>query len=255
MTLSIAQIKEKLQHSDQLDKALMETLRRDSRKGVQALVKKYENDKEKRQELEWMHERMIEHEQALREEGFSLIAGIDEVGRGPLAGPVVAAAVILPKTFKLLGLTDSKKLSKQKREQFAEIIKKEAVAYSIQFISAAEVDRLNIYEATRQAMAGAVQNLLQQPDVLLVDAMNVPVSIKQRSIVKGDARSLSIAASSVLAKVARDQYMEELDGLYPGYRFCDHVGYGTKAHLEALEKLGLTPEHRRSFRPVSELGK
>lgn len=252
MTLSIAQIKEILTNSE-VDEHFITQLRQDDRKGVQALIKKYDREKEKQEALKVMHERMTRYERSMRDKGYRLIAGIDEVGRGPLAGPVVASAVILPESFQLLGLTDSKKLPKKKREQFAEIIKKEAIAYSIQFISASEIDQINIYEATKKAMILAVKKLQTKPDVLLVDAMELPIAIAQHSLNKGDEKSISIAASSVLAKVARDEYMEQLESRYPGYGFKDHVGYGTKEHLKAVAEIGVTEEHRRSFRPIREL--
>ncbi len=251
MTYSIAEIKAKLQN-DEVDERFLERLKTDQRKGVQALIRAYERKKERLIALEAMHERMSRSERALRRLGYTLIAGVDEVGRGPLAGPVVASAVILPESFKLLGMTDSKKLSKKQREQFAEIIQKEAIAYSLAFVSAAEIDRLNIYEATKKAMVLAVERLQTRPDILLVDAIDIPVTIEQRSLIKGDEKSISIAASSILAKVARDRYMEKIDATYPGYGFKDNVGYGTRAHLEAIDRLGLTPEHRHSFRPVRE---
>ncbi|NEU29392.1 ribonuclease HII [bacterium LRH843] len=253
LTLSIQQIKEQLFKDGEVDEKLLTTLYEDERKGVQTLLKQYQSRKKKQVMLEELHERMTVHENRLTMEGYHYIAGIDEVGRGPLAGPVVTAAVILPPSFKLLGLTDSKKLTKQKRQNFADIIKQEAIAYSVQMIHAADIDRYNIYQATKRAMVNAVNGLKRQPDYLLVDAMTLPTAIPQVSLIKGDETSLSIAAGSVLAKVARDEYMEMVDEKYPGYYFSNHVGYGTKEHLEALKTLGVTPEHRRSFRPVKEL--
>jgi ribonuclease HII len=169
-----------------------------------------------------------------------------------LAGPVVAAAVVLPDSFKLLGLTDSKKLSKEKREYFYQEIKAQAIAYSVQMVHAPQVDEINIYQATKLAMTNAVKALGINVDFLLLDAIDLPLPIKQLSIIKGDQKSMSIAASSVLAKVTRDRYMEKLNETYPGYGFAKHVGYGTKEHLEAIDTLGITSEHRRSFRPVKE---
>lgn len=249
---SVKKIEEQLFQSREVDEALLDILQKDDRKGVQAALKRYYLRRKQQLLLEEMHEQMNEYENRLRQEGYCHIAGIDEVGRGPLAGPVVAAAVILPPTFKLLGLTDSKKLSKQKRQVFSDRIKQEAVAYSIQMVHAAQIDQINIYQATKQAMTKAVEEIQEKPDHLLIDAMSLPVPIPQTSLIKGDQRSLTIAASSVLAKVARDEYMEKLEHDFPGYGFCHHVGYGTKEHLEAVERLGLTPEHRRSFQPIKE---
>nr|WP_273839917.1 ribonuclease HII [Halalkalibacter alkalisediminis] len=252
MSLSIKELEEKLLHTEELDETLFVSLKSDKRKGVQKLVKRYEAIQLKMKSLEDMHEEMTQYEVNIRLQGYTHIAGIDEVGRGPLAGPVVAAAVILPENFKLLGLTDSKKLSKEKREQFAEVIKKQAVAYSIQMVHAEEIDQINIYESTKLAMKRAVQNLEMVADHLLIDAMKLELPLPQTSLIKGDQKSLTIAASSVLAKVARDQYMADKDMEFPGYGFKQHVGYGTKEHLEAVLKLGITKEHRKSFRPIKD---
>ncbi|TWI55140.1 ribonuclease HII [Halalkalibacter nanhaiisediminis] len=253
MTLSIKQIEEQLLQRNKVDEALLAMLDNDERKGVQTLLKRYHSREKKRMMLENMHQEMTQYENQLRLDGFTQIAGLDEVGRGPLAGPVVVAAVILPETFKLLGLTDSKKLSKIKRQEFSDIIKRESVTYTIQMIHAEEIDRINIYQATKQAMMKAVEEIDRKPDHLLIDAMSLELPIPQTSLIKGDQRSITIAASSVLAKVARDDYMGKLDQTFPGYGFSSHAGYGTKEHLEAIERLGLTPEHRRSFRPIKEI--
>ncbi|MFC0472042.1 ribonuclease HII [Halalkalibacter kiskunsagensis] len=252
MSISIKELEEKLIHKNETDQEMLETLRKDERKGVQRLLKRYETMKNKQFALEEMHVQMTKYENTLRKNGNKNIAGLDEVGRGPLAGPVVAAAVVLPVEFKLLGLTDSKKLSKEKREIFYEIIREEAVAYSIQMVHAAQIDEINIYEATKLAMSKAVKDLTCQLDHLLLDAITLDVSIEQTPIIKGDQKSISIAASSILAKVTRDRYMTELDKEFPGYGFTNHVGYGTKEHLDAISKLGITREHRRSFRPIKD---
>ncbi|MBP3952055.1 ribonuclease HII [Bacillus suaedae] len=251
MKLSIKELALKLEEEE--NEQLLNELRQDERKGVQMLLKRYEAKRNKKAELELMHLEMSVYENQLRQQGYSYIAGLDEVGRGPLAGPVVAAAVILPASFKLLGLTDSKKLSKQKREEFADIIKREAIAYAIEMIHAEEIDRINIYQSTKRAMQNAIKSLSTQPDYLLLDAMNLPLEIEQTSLIKGDQRSVSIAASSVLAKVERDAYMERLHKKYPNYGFVNHVGYGTQEHLHALHTFGLTEEHRRSFKPVQDV--
>ena len=176
------------------------------------------------------------------------ICGIDEVGRGPFAGPVVAGAVILPKDHPILYLNDSKKLSDKKREELYEVILKEAVATGIGMASPARIDEINILQATYEAMRMAISNLSVQPDLLLNDAVTIPeIEIMQIPIIKGDAKSVSIAAASILAKVTRDRLMVEYEKVFPGYDFASNKGYGTKAHIEGLKKLGPTPIHRMSF--------
>lgn len=176
------------------------------------------------------------------------ICGIDEVGRGPFAGPVVAGAVILPKDDPILYLNDSKKLSEKKREALYDEIMERAVATGIGVVSPARIDEINILQATYEAMRSAINNLNPSPDILLNDAVTIPkVDIKQVPIIKGDAKSISIAAASVLAKVTRDRIMEEYDKKYPEYGFAKHKGYGTKQHIQALEQFGASPIHRRTF--------
>ena len=186
----------------------------------------------------------------LNEQGITLIAGVDEVGRGPLIGPVVAAAVILPKNFKLDGLTDSKKLSEKKREQFYEIIKKEAVSVGVGVISEKRIDEINIYEATKEAMQEAINNLSVKPEHILIDAMPLELDIPTTSIIKGDLLSISISAASVIAKVTRDHMLYEIDKEFPMYDLKNNKGYGTKKHLEAIKQYGITKYHRLSFKPV-----
>ena len=179
---------------------------------------------------------------------YNAICGIDEVGRGPFAGPVVAGAVILPKDHPILYLNDSKKLSEKKREELYEVIMKEAVATGIGMASPARIDEINILQATYEAMRMAISNLSVQPDLLLNDAVTIPeVGIAQIPIIKGDAKSVSIAAASIIAKVTRDRMMVEYEKVFPGYDFASNKGYGTKAHIEGLNKLGPTPIHRMSF--------
>ena len=176
------------------------------------------------------------------------ICGIDEVGRGPFAGPVVAGAVILPKDHPILYLNDSKKLSEKKREELYEVILKEAVATGIGMASPARINEINILQATYEAMRMAISNLSVQPDLLLNDAVTIPeIEIMQIPIIKGDAKSVSIAAASILAKVTRDRLMVEYEKVFPGYDFASNKGYGTKAHIEGLKKFGPTPIHRMSF--------
>lgn len=189
---------------------------------------------------------MMIYEQRFSEKGF--IAGIDEVGRGPLAGPVVACAVILPPDKKILYLNDSKKLSAKKREELYEIIMREAVGVGIGMESHEVIDEINILQATYSAMRKAIDALPQRPDFLLNDAVTIPgVSIPQCPIIHGDAKSVSIAAASIIAKVTRDRMMDEYDRIYPGYGFADNKGYGTAAHMEALRKQGMCEIHRKSF--------
>ena len=192
------------------------------------------------------------YELELNKKGITLIAGVDEVGRGPLIGPVVAAAVILPVNFKLEGLTDSKKLSEKKREQYYELIKKEAISIGIGIISEKRIDEINIYEATKEAMKEAINNLEVKPEHILIDAMPLELSIPTTSIIKGDLLSISISAASVIAKVTRDRMLYEIDKEYPMYDLKNNKGYGTKKHLEAIKQYGITKYHRLSFKPVFE---
>lgn len=188
------------------------------------------------------------YEKRAGEQGFSAVCGIDEVGRGPLAGPVCAAAVILPPDCDIPGLNDSKKLSEKKREALFPVIQEKALAFGIGWATAEEIDRVNILQATFLAMARAVEALPTPADYALVDGNRMPpLPIPGETIVKGDATSASIAAASILAKVSRDRLLRQLDEEHPEYGFAKHKGYGTKAHYEAIRKYGLLPEHRRSF--------
>ena len=193
----------------------------------------------------------LRYEKKYYKQGFNLIAGVDEVGRGPLVGPVVAAAVILPKNYKLKGLTDSKKLSEKKREEFFDIIKKAAIAIGIGIIDNNIIDEVNIYEATKLAMKDAINNLNIQPEVILTDAMKLSTA-NTYPIIKGDLKSISISAASVIAKVTRDRMMDELDKKYPFYDFKNNKGYPTKKHIEAIEKYGILKEHRKSYAPIKD---
>jgi len=184
---------------------------------------------------------------------FSCVAGIDEAGRGPLAGPVTAAAVVLPVGLYIPGVDDSKKLSPDKREKLFEIIMAQALSVGVGIIGPAEIDLINILQATRRAMLAAVRQLTPQPDCLLIDGIStIDSTIAQKTIKKGDSLSLSIAAASIIAKVTRDRFMIEMDSEYPGYGFSGHKGYGSAAHLEAIRKLGPSPIHRLTFRGVKE---
>src|ERR1700747_588092 len=193
-------------------------------------------------------------ERAARKLGWMRVAGIDEAGRGALFGPVVAAAVILNPKRRIVGLDDSKKLTPERRCELAPRIREYALAWAVAEIIAQRIDVWNIYQASRQAMAAALEQLTIQPDYLLIDAMELDVLIEQKSLIKGDARSVSIAAASILAKTHRDTRLDEWDSVYPGYGFAQHKGYGTPEHLEALKRLGPTPLHRHSFAPVREAG-
>ena len=192
------------------------------------------------------------YERELYKKGINLIAGIDEVGRGPLIGPVVAAAVILPKKFKLEGLTDSKKLSEKKREEFYKVIQKEAISIGIGIIDEKRIDEINIYEATKEAMYEAINNLNVKPEHVLIDAMKLDLDIPSTSIIKGDLLSISISAASVIAKVTRDHMLYEIDKQYPMYDLKNNKGYGTKKHMEAIKKYGITKYHRLSYKPVCD---
>ncbi|HXY23876.1 MAG TPA: ribonuclease HII [Candidatus Acidoferrum sp.] len=191
-------------------------------------------------------------ERAARKLGWTRIAGIDEAGRGALFGPVVAAAVILNPKRRIVGLDDSKKLTAERRSQLSERIREYALAWAVAEIDAQRIDAWNIYQASRQAMTAALQQLAISPDYLLIDAMQLDVLIEQKSLIKGDARSVSIAAASILAKTHRDARMEEWDAVYPQYGLAQHKGYATPDHLEALRVHGPTPLHRYSFAPVRD---
>ena len=193
-------------------------------------------------------DKMLEYERALYAKGYEFVCGIDEAGRGPLCGPVVAAAVILKKDDHIEGVNDSKKLSEKKREELFETIKERAVAWSVGIVDEETIDRINILEATRLAMKKAVEGLSQKPDFALVDAeKKVPIDVPYSPIIKGDALSESIAAASIIAKVTRDHIVIELDKEYPEYGFAKNKGYGTKEHTDAILKYGLCKAHRRSF--------
>ena len=244
---SIAQIKEEFEQADAAQRAVLyEVYSSDDRAGVKKLVSAYRKKEEalqkERMRLEDM--RSFEHKYST----YSLICGIDEAGRGPLAGPVVAGAVILPKDCEILYLNDSKKLSPAKREALYEEIMEKAEAVGVGMASPARIDEINILQATYEAMREAVDNLGVTPELLLNDAVTIPdVSIPQVPIIKGDAKSVSIAAASIIAKVTRDRLMVQYDEILPGYGFARHKGYGSKDHIEAIRRLGPTPIHRQTF--------
>ena len=250
---TIKEVKERLATIDRLDHPLFEELIADGRAGVQAAISKRKRELQKQVEEDLRLEKMLAYEKELYAQGIQLIAGVDEVGRGPLAGPVVAAAVILPENCKIPGLNDSKKIPKSKHQAIYQAVLDQALSVGIGVKDNQVIDQVNIYEATKLAMLEAIQELDQQPQHLLIDAMKLDLPISQTSIIKGDANSLSIAAASVVAKVTRDQMMAAYDQEYPGYDFGQNSGYGTSKHLEGLEKHGVTPIHRRSFEPIKSM--
>lgn len=253
MARTIKEIENILKNSNHnLSRTFLAELHNDPRKGVQKLLKKWLKDQEgiKRQKEKYV--KMSCYESELFSQNIYKIAGVDEVGRGPLAGPVVAAAVILGDSFYLPGLDDSKVISENKRDVFYQYIIEHAQSVGIGTATAQEIDELNIYHATKLAMARAVNKLEVYPEYLLVDAMEIPLPIPQKAIIKGDSKSISIAASSIIAKVTRDHYMKALAVKYPQYGFESHMGYGTSAHLHAIEAFGIIDEHRRSFAPIKQ---
>ena len=250
---TIKEIKEQLANIQRLDDPLLAELEQDSRSGVIQAIAKRKRELQKQVDEDLRLEKMLAYEKELYTQGIHLIAGVDEVGRGPLAGPVVAAAVILPENCKIPGLNDSKKIPKSKHHAIYQAVLDQALSVGIGIKDNQVIDQVNIYEATKLAMLEAIQELDPRPQHLLIDAMKLDLPIPQTSIIKGDANSLSIAAASIVAKVTRDQMMEEFDQEYPGYDFAQNAGYGTAKHLAGLDKLGVTPIHRRSFEPVKSM--
>lgn len=247
---SIQTIKEKLKLLEQ-ETEWLSALRQDTRSGVQKLITSWYRRLAKR-EQRWSD--YVERTAFDRSFGEGIVAGVDEAGRGPLAGPVVTAAVILPEdTTALWEVNDSKQLTKEARKHLAELIRQHALHYAIHIQSREQIDQLNIYEATKQSMVLAIEQLEQTPTIIVSDAMPLPVTQPCHAIIKGDAKSLSIAAASILAKTTRDAYMEELGLKYPQFGFEQHAGYGTPSHLQAIEEHGICEEHRRSFEPIKSL--
>ena len=250
---TIKEVKERLATIDRLDHPLFEELIYDARAGVQSAINKRKRELQKQVDEDLRLEKMLTYEKELYAQGIQLIAGVDEVGRGPLAGPVVATAVILPKNCKIPGLNDSKKIPKSKHQAIYQAVLDQAISVGIGVKDNHVIDQVNIYEATKLAMLEAIHELDPQPQHLLIDAMKLDLPISQTSIIKGDANSLSIAAASIVAKVTRDQMMATYDQEYPGYDFAQNAGYGTTKHLEGLEKQGVSPIHRRSFEPIKSM--
>lgn len=248
--MTIKEVKELLKQ-DNIDQEELAELEKDSRAGVQKLLISYHKRQKKLAEAKEAFEARFSYEKKFWAKG-QRVAGVDEVGRGPLAGPVVTAAVIIDDSFDLIEVNDSKKLTPKRRlELYPEILSK-AVSVAVGVKNAQVIDQVNIYEADRLAMAAAVNHLNIKPDALLVDAMNVPVDLPQIELIKGDAKSNSIAAASIVAKVFRDKLMDDYAKIYPQYDFPNNAGYGTAKHLAALEKYGPTSIHRKSFEPVKK---
>ena len=251
MSETVAEIKERLKNGP-VSQDVLDELKKDERKAVIAAVTSYEKKVAKEQEKQDAFFKRTEFERDLTAKGYLAIAGIDEVGRGPLAGPVVACAVILPHDFHEVEVNDSKQVSEKKRTELFQKIMYQAVSVGIGVMDQDVIDRVNIYQATRLAMNQAVENLSIPADYLLLDAMKLDLAQPQVSLIKGDARSVSIAAASIVAKVTRDTMMADFAKIYPGYGFDHNAGYGTAEHLAGLAKFGVTPIHRRTFAPVKD---
>ena len=253
---TIKEIKVQLATITDLEDRRWSVFEADSRQGVQSAIKQRKKAIQADIDEEMRLERMLRYERELYKEGYQAVAGIDEVGRGPLAGPVVTACVILPKNCKIKHLNDSKKIPKAKHEEIYNQVLNQALAVGIGIVDNEMIDQINIYEATKIGMLQAIDNLegkVGKPDYLLIDAMQLETSIPQISIIKGDANSLSIAAASIVAKVTRDRLMAAYEQQFPGYGFAKNAGYGTTEHLAGLEKYGVTSIHRKSFEPIKSM--
>lgn len=253
---TIKDIKEALAQIDCLDDDRWDLYASDIRIGVQKAIVQRKKAIQAEIDEDVRLETMLRYEKELYQKGYQAIAGIDEVGRGPLAGPVVTACVILPKDCKIRHLNDSKKIPKQHHEEIYEEVLARALGVGIGIVDNDTIDRVNIYEATKIGMLQAIEQMkgeVTKPDYLLIDAMQLDTPIPQLSLIKGDANSLSIAAASIVAKVTRDHMMAEYAKEYPGYAFDKNVGYGTKDHLAGLKQYGVTPIHRKSFEPIKSM--
>lgn len=251
--LTIKDIKTRLNLLTDLSATEFLDFEADARAGVRAAVKTRKKQLLAERAEDERLEQMLAFEKKCYARGLSYIAGVDEVGRGPLAGPVVAAAVILPQNCKIKGLNDSKQVPKSKHLDLFNEIQKQAVSVGIGVVSHQVIDEVNIYEATKIAMVQALTNLSVEPEQVLIDAMTLDVAFPQTKLIHGDARSLSIAAASIVAKVTRDAMMADFALEFPAYDFEHNVGYGTAKHLEALREFGITPIHRRTYEPVSSM--
>ena len=253
MKQTVKEIAEQLKSYPYREDGWIQQLKEDERKGVQQALLRWKRKGEKEQKRQEMHWKRHQFDRSFVSSGAQ-IAGVDEAGRGPLFGPVVTAAVILGDNIeRLVDVNDSKQLSFEERERLERLIKEDAVAYSIHIQSAEKIDELNIYQATKQSMQRAVQQLSIEPELVLTDAMKLDLHLPVMDIVKGDEKSLSIAAASILAKTARDRLMKEYSEIYPAYGFERNAGYGTKEHLEAIRTYGVLEEHRRTFEPIRSL--
>lgn len=253
---TIKDIKEALAQIDCLDDDRWDLYASDIRIGVQKAIVQRKKAIQAEIDEDVRLETMLRYEKELYQKGYQAIAGIDEVGRGPLAGPVVTACVILPKDCKIRHLNDSKKIPKKHHEEIYEEVLARALGVGIGIVDNNTIDRVNIYEATKLGMLQAIEQMkgeVTKPDYLLIDAMQLDTPIPQLSLIKGDANSLSIAAASIVAKVTRDRMMAEYAKEYPGYAFDKNVGYGTKDHLAGLKQYGVTPIHRKSFEPIKSM--
>lgn len=250
--LKVADIKALFETEQALE--ILPLAQEDDRSSVQKLAASYIKRQEKELKEQQRLMSMYDYEGMFYDQGMYHVAGVDEVGRGPIAGPVTVAAVILPPMTLIPGLNDSKKLTEEKREVLYDIIMKEAVEVSCISYGPEKIDELNIYEATRQAMYEAIRTLSVPAEAVVADAMKLPdLTIPVESIIKGDSKSANIAAASIIAKVTRDRYMKQLDEEYPGYGFGIHKGYYTELHKEAVEQQGVTPLHRKSFEPIKSI--
>lgn len=252
MSETVKQIREHLGQLTDRSDPYVQALAADLRKGVQQALAQFYRRLDRLAEAQAAFRQRFRYEETLWQQGCRYVAGMDEVGRGPLAGPVVTCAVILRPDFDLVGVTDSKQLTRHEREQLYLQIVNEAVEVSIAVNDRATIDRLNIYAATQDAMIRAVNNLHHRPDHLIVDAVPIKIAIPQTTLIKGDQKSISVAAASIVAKEYRDHLMRDYDRVYPGYGLAENMGYGTKEHLAGLAVHGATPIHRRSFRPVQD---
>lgn len=253
---TVKEIKAALAAIENLGDARWQAYESDSRAGVQKAIQQRKKAIQADMDEDLRLENMLRYEKELYQQGYQAIAGIDEVGRGPLAGPVVTACVILPKNGKIKHLNDSKKIPKKHHEEIYQEILARALGIGIGIVDNKVIDQINIYEATKVGMLQAIDQLkgeVTKPDYLLIDAMHLETSIPQQSLTKGDANSLSIAAASIVAKVTRDRMMADYANAYPGYAFEKNVGYGTKEHLEGLKKYGITPIHRKTFEPIKSM--